>query len=102
MLVFKRDIVGGHLSCPEYGLGFKLKNNSLLMFDGQSILHGVTPIQKKSASAYRYSIVYYSLQQMWKCMSVDEELARIRNKKTEREIKRAKGIIDPQIRRKNV
>lgn len=48
MVVFKKGIEGGFLSLPEYGVGIELKHNSLLMFDGQSILHGVTPITKVS------------------------------------------------------
>lgn len=88
MLVFKGDIEGGFLSVPEYDMGFKLRNNSLLMFDGQGLLHGVTPIKKLKPKAFRYSIVYYSLRQMWNCLPVDDELLRIRNLKTEREKKR--------------
>lgn len=92
MLVFKHKIEGGFLSVPEFDLGFQLKNNSLFMFDGQGILHGVIPIVKTSQNSYRYSIVYYSLQQIWNCLPLDEELARIRNKKTEREQKRASVV----------
>lgn len=92
MLVFKHRVQGGYLSVPEFGLGFQLKNNSLFMFDGQGILHGVTPITKTHHTAYRYSIVYYSLQQIWNCLPLDEELIRIRKVKTEREQKRANVI----------
>lgn len=89
MLVFKRDVEGGYLSVPEYNLAFELKNNSLLMFDGQSLLHGVTPIHRTSPRAFRYSIVYYSLREMWNCLPISDELLRIRQKRTEREEKRA-------------
>ncbi|MDP2654884.1 MAG: hypothetical protein Q8Q08_12760, partial [Candidatus Omnitrophota bacterium] len=90
MLVFKRDIEGGHLSCPEYGIGFELKHNSLLMFDGQDILHGVKPIRRLTPDVMRYSIVYYSLRKLWQCQPVNEEIARIRRVKTVRELKRRK------------
>jgi len=99
MLAFKKDVKGGYLSCPEFDLGFEIKNNSLLMFDGQGILHGVTPIKLTSRKAYRYTIVYYSLQQIWACLPVTEELERIRNIKTQREQKRAdvlSGKIKPE------
>ena len=89
MTVFKRDVQGGYLSLPEYNVGFALRNNTVFMFDGQSILHGVTPITKLNAQAFRYSIVYYSLQQIWNCLPLSDELARIRNLKTQRETKRA-------------
>lgn len=92
MLVFKGDVEGGYLSCPEFGIGFALRNNSLLMFDGQEILHGVTPIRRLHEDSYRYSIVYYSMRSMWGCEPLNDEVARIRKKKTEREQKRAAYI----------
>lgn len=85
MIVFKGGVSGGYLSLPEYGLAFELPNNSIFMFDGQGILHGVTPIKKNHPNSYRYSIVYYTLKAMWKCLEVSEELVRIRKAKTERE-----------------
>lgn len=85
MFVFKKGIEGGHLCCPEYGIAFELKHKSLLLFDGQSVLHGVTPITLTAPSSYRISIVFYSLAGMWKCLTPAEELARIRKVKTERE-----------------
>jgi hypothetical protein len=88
MLVFKHKTSGGYLSVPEYGIGFELKHNSLLMFDGQGLLHGVTPIRKHAPDGFRFSVVYYSLRQMWNCAPLDDELIRIRKVKTERERKR--------------
>jgi len=85
MVVFKSGITGGFLSLPEYDIGIELKNNSLFMFDGQGILHGVTPIKRASPLSYRYSIVYYSLKRMWQCLEITEELVRMRKRKTERE-----------------
>lgn len=96
MLAFKKDVKGGYLSCPEFDLGFEIKNNSLLMFDGQGILHGVTPIKLTSRKAYRYTVVYYSLQQIWNCLPITEELERIRKVKTEREQKRA-GVLSGKV-----
>lgn len=93
MAVFKKDIRGGYLSMPEYRVGVILPHNSVFMFDGQSVLHGVTPITKTSLEAVRYSIVYYSLQQIWNCLPLTEEVARIRNVKTDRERRRARGEI---------
>lgn len=62
------------------------------MFDGQGLLHGVTPIFKKTARAVRYSIVYYSMRQMWNCLPITDELIRIRKKKAERETKRLERL----------
>lgn len=88
MLCLKNDVSGGYLSCPEIDIGFKLDNGTCLIFDGQGLLHGVTPITKLSPQAYRYTVVYYTLLQMWKCGELTQEIARIRNIKSERERKR--------------
>ncbi len=88
MVAFKKGVKGGRLVCPEYDLKFEIADNTILIFDGQKILHGVTPIQKIRSDAYRYTVVYYSLKQMWKCEPLSEEVARIRKVKTEREQKR--------------
>lgn len=89
MFVFKRKITGGFLSVPEYDLCFALRDHSVLLFDGQGLLHGVTPFKKAGPDSYRYSIVYYSMRQMWNCLSPKDEMNRIRKLKTEREFKRA-------------
>jgi hypothetical protein len=87
-VAFKKGVEGGRLCCPEFGIKFEIEDNTLLVFDGQSILHGVTPIKKLHPDAYRYTIVYYSLQQMWRCDTVNEEIYRIRKVKKAREFKR--------------
>ena len=89
MLGFKRDVQGGYLSVPELGLALEIADRSLAIFDGQSLLHGVTPITRLTPKAYRYTVVYYALKAMWKCGPLTSELARIRTLKTEREFKRA-------------
>lgn len=88
MLVFKYYVSGGFLSVPEYGLGFELKHNSLFLFDGQALLHGVTPIRKHHPDAFRFSVVYYSMRELWNCLPIDDEIIRIRRLKTIREEKR--------------
>jgi hypothetical protein len=89
MFVFKDKIKGGHLALPEFNIGVELVDSSLLLFDGQGILHGVTPIRKTAADAKRHSVVYYSLAKMWKCEPLGAELTRIKKLRTEREEKRA-------------
>lgn len=93
MIVLKSGVEGGHLACPEFDLKFKCDNNHVVIFDGAQILHGVTPIIKKQIDefCYRYSVVYYSLEQMWNCENVNDEVKRIRKVKKEREFKRASG-----------
>lgn len=96
MLGFKRDIGGGYLAFPEFDFALEIADKSLSIFDGQSILHGVTPIRRASPSAYRYTLVYYTLKGMWNCEPLSKELARIRAKRTERELKRA-GLLDQAV-----
>lgn len=85
MVVFKGSTEGGYLCLPEYGVAFALPNNSLFLFDGQSLLHGVTPIKNTSSLSYRYSVVYYTLKRMWQCLEINDEIKRIREVKTTRE-----------------
>lgn len=93
MIVLKRGVIGGRLACPEYDIKFECDDNHVVIFDGAEILHGVTPIVKPEGddNCYRYSVVYYSLEQMWKCDAIKEEVKRIRKVKKEREHKRVSG-----------
>lgn len=85
MIVFKSDVDGGNLLVPELNIALEVADNTLTIFNGQEILHGVSPIEYKNKLAYRYSIVYYSLEQMWKCQTINDEITRIRKVKTVRE-----------------
>jgi hypothetical protein len=89
MLAFRKDTERGYLAMPAYNLAVGIAHKSLLLFDGQSILHGVTPIKLMTPAAKRYSIVYYSLRGMWNCEPVGSELERIRRVRTKRETRRA-------------
>lgn len=90
MYALSYDCAGGLLSVPELDLGFSFQRPSLIMFDGQGLLHGVTPLEKRSRESYRYTVVYYAMQQLCHCGTPEEELARIRRVRTEREVKRSK------------
>lgn len=92
MVVLKKDVAGGYLIIPELDIALEVADNTLTIFNGQEILHGVSTIEYDNEHAYRYSAVYYSLEQMWKCEPLDDEIARIRKLKTERERKR----LDPE------
>jgi hypothetical protein len=78
MVVFRHLCEGGFLSIPEFGARWLLNDRSYFLFDGQSCLHGVTPIQKLNQKAYRYSVVYYALRKMQECGTREEELCRVR------------------------
>ena len=79
MIGFKKNCTGGFLSVPQLGIKFDISDNSIISFDGQSLIHGVTPISI-SPGGFRYTVVYYSLSQMWKCVPIDEELIEFRKK----------------------
>lgn len=85
----KENVGGGYLAMPEYDCALEIANDCICIFDGQDILHGVTPIELLHRDAKRYTIVYYSLAKMWNCEPLNDEIARIRQKKLERELKRA-------------
>jgi len=98
MVAFRRNCAGGHLSIPEYNIGLEVEDLSLTLFAGQEILHGVTPFKFTKQGGYRFTLVYYSLKQMWKCEEVSAEVARIRDRKTVREknrLLRQQGKLDP-------
>lgn len=82
MLGFKRDIEGGHLTIPEIDLAFEIGDQSLLLFDGQSLLHGVTPFRRMTDAAMRYTIVFYSLEGMWRCEPPAEEVKHFNRRQT--------------------
>jgi len=92
MIVLKKNIGGGYLSMPEYDVTCEVANHSIFYFDGQNILHGVTPIKKLTPDARRFSIVYYSLRAMWNCEPLRDEIARARMRREAVETRRLKGI----------
>ncbi len=85
MVAVRHRATGGHLCLPEYGVGLEVRHGSLTLFDGQGVVHGVTPIRLQDEESRRYTAVYYSLRGLWKCLPPEEELARIRRLRTERE-----------------
>ncbi|WP_113660971.1 hypothetical protein [Pedobacter nanyangensis] len=80
MVVFKRDMIGGHLIFPEYGIGFKLNNQSLIHFCGKKLLHGVSPIEKLDEGGYRISVVYYASKDLNHCLPYEQELNKAKSK----------------------
>jgi hypothetical protein len=90
MYALTHDVRGGYLVLPAFRLAFRFHRPSLILFDGQANLHGVSPLRPVGLSGYRYSVVYYAMQGMRNCLSLDEELTRIRRVKTGREVKRAR------------
>lgn len=89
MLTLKRGISGGCLSFPEFNFRLNLQDNTYLLFDGQAILHGVTTIEEINERAYRYTVVYYSLEALLKSQGSDEELRNANRRAREKYSRRA-------------
>jgi len=98
MIVLPNRVRGGELVVPEFRLAFDFRRPAIIFFDGQSLLHGVMPIEVPAGIGYRYSIVYYSLQKMCRCLTVGEESEHGRVWRTRAEHRRlaySKGESDP-------
>jgi hypothetical protein len=76
MVYFKEGVQGGNLIVPALRLKFMCADRAFMLFDGQSLMHGVTPITKLNDKAYRYSIVYYARESMVGLGTLEEELAK--------------------------
>lgn len=75
LIGMRKNVAGGYLVLPEYRLALRVGDGSLSVFDGQSLVHGVTPMKKTAEDGERYSIVLYTLEKMWRCETHTEELA---------------------------
>ena len=95
MLGLKKDIKGGYLHIPELKVNLKISNGSLSMFDGQRFVHGVTPMQGTSEKSYRFTIVFYSLVQMWNCLETSLEVANAK-KAEDRKLAKLLGMIQAE------
>jgi len=91
-LSFKDHCKGGYLCMPKYDLALEVEDGTLCFFDGQKILHGVTPFEIVRQGGFRLTLVYYTLKQMWICEDVTKEIDRIRKRKSEREMNRLRYI----------
>lgn len=85
MPVLRRGTRGGHLHIPEYDMVLPCQDSTVSFFLGQGLVHGVTPITKKTADSYRYSIVYYALRGMKDCFTHAKESAYGQRRRTERQ-----------------
>lgn len=77
VIIIKDGVKGGYLACPEIGLTFAQEDGFMVFFDGQSILHGVTPCTFMNKDSYRCSIVLYTLENLRLCYPYEQELGRV-------------------------
>lgn len=85
MPVLRRGTSGGYLHIPEYDLVLPCQDSYAVFFKGKDLVHGVTPITKRTEDGYRYSVVYYALRGMKDCYTHAVETAYGQRKRTERE-----------------
>lgn len=85
MPVLRRNMKGGHLTFPEYGITVNCRDGYALWFNGNKYVHGVTPMTATAKDGYRYSIVFYALRGMKDCHTYAVEVGEARKKRTERE-----------------
>jgi hypothetical protein len=76
MLSLRKDIAGGYLHLPEYDLLLGVPNNSVTIFNGQTLWHGVTPMVIKKKDAYRFTIVWYAKTNVRLCGCKENEIQR--------------------------
>jgi hypothetical protein len=78
MVVLKDGVEGGLLTLPELNIALEFEHGSVLLFDGQGMRHGVTAIKRTKINGNRFSVVYYTLTNLWECLPPAEELAHVR------------------------
>ncbi len=76
MLASRRNIDGGLLHLADYDAYLAVPNGSISIFDGQSVLHGVTPFRPTGPNAYRYTVVCYAKSGMKACCADPAQEAR--------------------------
>jgi hypothetical protein len=92
MLVLRRGVTGGHLHLPEYNLVVECRDGDVIWFPGYDLIHGVTPMDRRTRDAYRYTAVFYTVAGMAHCLEPREEMARAQRARSERE----DGLLDRQ------
>lgn len=78
MAVFCRQVSGGALAIPALGARLAIEDETYVLFDGQALLHGVTPIERTGKFGRRFSIVYYAQKAMAQCGTYAEEVEKMR------------------------
>ena len=82
MIGFRERCGGGLLSVPQLDIKFDIGDCSIISFDGQILIHGVTPLLMRRGG-FRFTAVYYALRQMWDCAPITKEIIEFRKKMDE-------------------
>ncbi len=91
MVVVRRHIRGGHLHVPALDLYASCDDGTVLLFEGAKVLHGVTKFRIRPGG-YRYSLVFYTLAGMKRCLPLVDEIADGARNRAEREMLQAADV----------
>lgn len=94
----RRFVRGGYLHMPEWGLTLPCNDGDVLGFPGSTTMHGVTPLAVDHAIGSRYTVVYYPVKSMARCLEPGAEVERARatrtaGEDTQIERQRAAGLL---------
>lgn len=98
VIITRRNAEGGLLVLPEYRVALRQGDGALIIFDGQAVVHGVTPI-RFGEDGYRCSVVFYTLGGMKNCYPYAEEFERAKTDRTRIEDEYRTGLSRESIRR---
>ena len=76
MLGCRRHVEGGLLHLADYDVYLPVAHGSITIFDGQSVVHGVTPLVISHPGGWRYTVVTYAKTMMAQCCGDPSQEAR--------------------------
>jgi hypothetical protein len=93
MVYLKHGGAGGNLILPQLNAKLVVEDKTFVLFDGQSLLHGVTPIKiTQPKIQYRYSFVFYAREPMIGLGSFAEELKKKKKMEMDLRFRRANEL----------
>lgn len=76
MLGMKRNCDGGWLHLAEWDVWLTIPDGSITLFDGQAVMHGVSPFRITHPAGYRFTAVWYARSRMARCAADPRDEAR--------------------------
>jgi hypothetical protein len=97
-LYCRRGVRGGHLFVPSIGAAIACPDGYVLFMPAHRMIHGVTPMRRDAADAYRFSAVLFTSARMQHCLPAEAEMAEARVRRTDaedhlRERQTAQGLL---------
>lgn len=92
MLGLRKDVNGGLLHLAEFDVYLTIPDRSVTIFDGQGVLHAVTPFRSLNPAAYRYTIVVYAKRAIVDCLDGANEIRRAQRLRSDAEERIAEQI----------